>query len=72
MKHISNAILQKKTATSQVLTALKENQQGIQQSTQALNQTTLALTRLIVLVYEFNQIVTELQVENKTGDKPLA
>ena len=48
----------------------KENQQGIQQSTQALNQTSLVTTELTVLADKINQMVTELQGENKTDDKP--
>ena len=49
---------------------MKENQQGIQQSTQALNQTSLVTTELTVLADKINQMVTELQGENKTDDKP--
>ena len=54
MKQISQPILQKKTVTSQVFTALKIKQQGFQQSTQALNQTALVTTGLTVLVHELN------------------
>jgi hypothetical protein len=49
---------------------LKEIQQGTQQSIQTLIQTTLVTTELTFLAYELNQMVTELQGENETGDKP--
>ena len=48
---------------------VKEIQQGTQQSTQALTQTTVVTTKLTFLADEFNQMVTELQGENETGDK---
>ena len=70
MKQISQATLNEKKATSQVFTALKEIQQGTQQSTQALTQTTVVTTKLTFLADEFNQMVTELQGENETNDKP--
>ena len=49
---------------------MKEIQQGIQQSTHALTQTTLVTTELTFLTDELNQMVTEFQGENETGDKP--
>ena len=49
---------------------MKEIQQGTQQSTQALTQTTVVTTKLTFLADEFNQMVTELQGENETNDKP--
>ena len=69
MKQFFKAILQKKTANSQVFTALKKNQQGIQQSTHALTQTTLVTTELTFLADELKQMVTEFHGENETGDK---
>jgi hypothetical protein len=51
-------ILLEKTSTSQVFTALKK-------STRI--QTIDPRTGLIVLAHELNQMVTELQGENKTG-----
>ena len=48
---------------------MKEIQQGIQQSTHALTQTTLVTTELTFLAEEINQMVTEFQGENETGDK---
>ena len=50
---------------------MKEIQQVIQQSTHALTQTTLVTTELTFLAAdELNQMVTEFQGENETGDKP--
>ena len=49
---------------------MKEIQQGIQQSTHALTQTTFIKTELTFLADVINQMVTEFQGENETGDKP--
>ena len=48
---------------------MKEIQQGIQKSTHSLTQTTLVTTELTFLADELNQMVTEFQGENETGDK---